>query len=61
MNLGTLRENFLRPTESSTFGILVLFSDIVPCYPFFAVAFEAPVGLVIKNGELSHSLCQFFL
>ena len=27
----------------------------------FAVVFEVPAGLVIKNGELSHSLCQFFL
>ena len=28
---------------------------------FFAVAYEVPAGLVIKNGELSHSLWQFFL
>ena len=26
---------------------------------FFAVVFEVPAGLVIKNGELPHSLCQF--
>ena len=25
---------------------------------FFAVFFKVPAGLVIKNGELSHSLCQ---
>ena len=26
---------------------------------FFAVVFEVPAGLLIKNGELSHSLWQF--
>ena len=28
---------------------------------FFAVVFEVPAGLVIRNAKLSHSLCQFFL
>ena len=26
---------------------------------FLAVVFEVPAGLVIKTGELSHSLCLF--
>ena len=40
-----------------------LFFRNVVMLAFFVVVFEVPAALVIKNGELSHSLCYaiFFL